>query len=301
MRDDRIGIPPLDGVRTFVAVCRRMSITGAAADLFLTQSAISRQIQQLEQTLGVTLFTRGHRMLSLTSAGQEFLDLAEPFTAQVSRFCSKHRESPSRTVTITTTIGVTGLWLLPRIGRFQDAHPSIDIRLAANNRLVDLVSEQVDLAIRYCLAADAPAGATRLFGEQIVPVANPDLIEHLATSPEGLLGCTLLEFDDRKKPWLCWSQWLEHLKLGDRRPKGNLQINQYDQVIEAALQGQGVALGRLPLLKALLDSARLLVVPGCTPQDSDFAYWLITNPANNENAAVFAAWLEAEGELNAFN
>lgn len=296
MRDDRIGIPPLDGVRTFVAVCRRMSITGAAANLFLTQSAVSRQIQQLEQALGVKLFTRGHRRLSLTPAGQEFLDLAGPFAAQASRFCAKHRDRPSRTVTITATIGVTGLWLLPRIGRFQEAHPSIDIRVAANNRLVDLAAEQVDLAIRYCRATDAPAGAARLFGERIVPVANSGFVEHLSTNPESLLGCTLLEFDDREKPWLSWPQWLDALGLGGRRPKGYLQINQYDQVIEAAQHGQGIALGRLPLIQALVDSGRLVAIPGCSPEESDFAYWLIANPAVSEDAAIFAAWLRIEGD-----
>ncbi|HEX2140216.1 MAG TPA: LysR substrate-binding domain-containing protein [Woeseiaceae bacterium] len=295
MQNDRIGIPPLNGLRAFVAVSRRMSITGAAADLFLTQSAVSRQIQQLEKALGVRLFQRHHRRLSLTPAGQEFLDLVEPFTVKASRFCARHRNLPSRTVTITATIGVTGLWLLPRIGRFQEAHPSIDIRLAANNRLVDLAAEQVDLAIRYCRASGAPAGAARLFGERIVPVAHPALAEHLSTEPASLLTGTLLEFDDREKPWLTWSQWLDAMELTGRRPKGFLRINQYDQVIEAALQGQGVALGRLPLIKTLVESNRLVAVPACSPRESDFAYWLIGNPSAGEDAARFAAWLRAEG------
>lgn len=197
-------------------------------------------------------------------------------------------------MTITATIGVTGLWLLPRIGRFQEAHPSIDIRVAANNRLVDLAAEQVDLAIRYCRASGAPAGAARLFGERIVPVAHPALAEHLSTDPASLLKCTLL-FDDREKPWLTWSQWLDAMGLTGRRPKGFLRINQYDQVLEAALQGQGIALGRLPLTKSLVESDRLVAIPACSPQESDLAYWLISNPATGEDAATFVAWLRTEG------
>ena len=176
MRSFPVRLPSLDLVRGFVAVGRRMSITLAAQDLFLTQSAVSRQIIALEETLGVKLINRGYRAISFTAEGERFFRVADSALQQlqdgVNALAAGRDRQP---VTITASIGVTGLWIMPRLGGFQQRHPDIDVRVAANNKLVDLRMGGADVAIRYCPAASAPPGSQRLFGEAVAPVAHPSL------------------------------------------------------------------------------------------------------------------------------
>ena len=176
MRNFPVRLPSLDLVRGFVAVGRRMSITLAAEDLFLTQSAVSRQIIALEEALGLRLLNRGYRSISFTAEGERFFRIADSAVQQlqdgVNALTSARDRQP---VTITATIGVTGLWIMPRLGGFQQRHPDIDVRVAANNKVVDLRTKSADIAIRYCDAASAPPGSRRLFGETVAPVAHPSL------------------------------------------------------------------------------------------------------------------------------
>lgn len=292
MRNDRIGLPPLSGIRTFIAASRRMSFTAAAEDLCLTQSAVSRQVRALERELGVSLFTRGHRTLSLTTAGEEFQRIVEPMVTGLARFYAEYSDRPERPVTITASTGVTALWLLPRLGKLRVAHPEIDIRLVANNRVMDLTVERVELAIRYSRYASVAEGAKRLFGEQVIPVVRADL-KGMFTESLNLLDQILLEFEDRFRPWLSWSEWLTALGFEGRRPKGFMRFNQYDQVIAAALQGQGVALGRLPLIEPLIAEGRLASAPWPVAE-SDVAYWLVRGPDDHPEVETVAKWILRE-------
>jgi LysR family glycine cleavage system transcriptional activator len=166
----------LDLLRGFVAAGRRMSMTQAAEDLCLTQSAISKQIRALEDMVGARLFKRSHRTIAFTPEGERLFRAADIALQQLQDAMGAlvERRSP-RPVTITASIGVAGLWLLPRLGNFQKKHPHADVRVAANNAVMDLRAEGVDLAIRYCTAQAAPKGALRLFGDTIAPVASPQL------------------------------------------------------------------------------------------------------------------------------
>lgn len=292
MGNSRIGLPPFNGIWTFIAISRRMSFTAAAKDLCLTQSAVSRQVQTLERALGVTLFTRGHRTVSLTPAGLELQRIVEPIASGLARFCAEHSARPIRTVTITASIGVTGLWLLPRLGKLRAAHPEIDIRIATNNRVMDLAVEGVDLAIRYSRDAGRTEGARRLFNEQVIPVVRADL-QRIFTEPVNLLDQVLLEFEDRVRPWLSWSEWLAALGIEGRRPKGFMRFNQYDQVISAALEGQGVALGRLALVEPMIADGRLASAPWPVGE-SDFAYWLLRGPDDRSDVETIANWILRE-------
>ena len=140
----------LDSLRGFVAVGRRMSVTLAAEDLCLTQSAVSRQINGLEQALGFKLFHRGHRKLSFTPAGQRLFRTAEATLMQLAETVEALAgRAESRPVTVTASLGVTALWLLPRLSQFQQKHPRIDLRVAASNKMLRLKAEGIDLAIRY--------------------------------------------------------------------------------------------------------------------------------------------------------
>ena len=296
MPSDLLQLPPLDQVRGFVAVARRLSISRAAEDLCVTQSAVSKQIRILEEHLGTRLLVRRHRAVELTRDGERFFQRMEVCFRQMLDATEMVRGSRERrAVTITTTIGVASLWLLPRLTRFQRQHPDVDVRVAADNKIVDVSAEGVELAIRYCPLDRAPPGATRLFGEVIAPVAHPSLASDGIDSAEALARFTLLEYDDAGRPWLRWADWLNAAGLANHPPKSVLHYNQYDQVIQAAIAGQGIALGRLALVRPMLDEGRLAIVrTGGDARASDYAYWLIRGERLSEPAARFAVWVEAE-------
>uniref|UniRef100_UPI002FE25737 LysR family transcriptional regulator n=1 Tax=Noviherbaspirillum sp. TaxID=1926288 RepID=UPI002FE25737 len=227
MENPLLNLPPLDALRGFVAVARRMSITQAANDLCLTQSAVSRQILALEEYLGTPVLVRKHRAIALTEAGERLMALASPWMDRLAE-CSdaiRHNERP-RPITITASFGVTALWVLPKLAAYQDANPNIDIRVAANNRILDLKQEGIDLAIRYARESDVPPGAVKLFGERVVPMASKAVAARAFQHPHALLNEVLLEYDEPlARPWLRWSEWLASAGMADAKPKAFLHCN----------------------------------------------------------------------------
>lgn len=289
----------LDLIRGFVAVGRRMSITLAAKDLCLTQSAVSRQVRTLEDMLGVKLLVRGHRSIAFTAEGERLFRRADEAVRQLQAVIGGIRaDVATRPVTITASIGVAGLWLLPRLGDFLLRHPNIDVRISANNEMSDLRSDGLDLAIRYCPPEAAPARATRLFGETVAPVAHPSLGFSAFRSPRELEAQVLLEFDGEYRPWLRWDEWLAAQGWAGLKPKAVLRFNQYDQTIHAAIAAQGVALGRLELIGAALADRRLatVTIPRPGPVTAN-AYWLIrTSSAPRAEVEEVIRWIEDEAE-----
>ncbi len=296
-----LNLPPLDAIRGFVAVARRMSITLAAQDLCLTQSAVSRQIQSLEEHLGTPLLVRKHRAIELTEAGRELLQLASPWLDKLADYTQAVRKRDAvRPVTITAPISVTALWMLPRLGTFQAAHPHIDVRVSANNRTLNLKQEGIDCAIRYARASDVPPDAIRLFDEKVLPMASKKVAARAFKNPKALLNEVLLELDERALPWLRWSDWLSATGLPDAKPKSYLHVNHYDQVIRAAVEGHGVALGRVALVLPLLKDGSLVAMDDKGLGNSDYAYWLMgdAHPARPE-LQVFRNWILQEAAQGA--
>ncbi|NUU01499.1 LysR substrate-binding domain-containing protein [Herbaspirillum robiniae] len=294
-------LPSLDLLRGFVAAGRRMSITLAAQDLCLTQSAVSRQIHALEEFMGVRLLVRGHRSIAFTAEGERLFRSADAVLQQLQDVLGELRAGQAaRPVTVTASIGVTGLWLLPRLSRLQQRLPGIDVRVAASDSLADLRHDGIDLAIRYTTEAGAPPGARRLFGESVAPVAHPLLLEKSGkkAAPASLLAdAPLLEFD-HPSPWLQWQQWQDWTVLAAGGKRGMLRFNQYDLVIRAALAGQGVALGRIELIRPLLESGQLAMLAEPRAQAEDgHAYWLLHTEAEPRREVLqVAEWICAEAQ-----
>lgn len=295
-------LPPLDHLRGFVAAARHASFTKAGAELFLTQSAISRQVQALEAQLGTPLFRRSTRRLQLTAAGEILYRAAlDAFTGldEAVRQIAAPRHRPG--LTLSTSIGFAALWLVPRLAGFQALHPEIGVRLSADNRVVDLELDDVDLAIRYCAPAEAPAGSRWLFDEALLPVIGPGLHARLPAGAsldrETLGQLTLLAFEDATAyASLDWDNWLKPLGLSASDARGGLQFNQYDQCIAAALAGQGVALGREPLIRDHLADGRLIALAPPRPEP-DRAYYLLAGARADEPAvAAFANWLLGQAD-----
>ena len=297
-----VRLPSLELLKGFVAVGRRMSITLAADDLCVTQSAVSRQVAALEEVLGVKLLLRGHRSIGFTEDGERLFRAADAAVQQLQDVCAAldRRQGP-RPVTLTASIGVVGLWLLPRLGALNDALPEVDLRIATSNRLVDLQAENVDIAIRYCAEDSAPPGAERLFGESLVPVAHPSL-QLKGRAPGAVVReHLLLEFDEPKRPWLQWADKLQSLGLADVKPRGFLRFNQYDQLIHAATSGRGVALGRAELVEPLVQAGSLEALGWDRGAwRSDYAYWLMrAEPQQRADVARVAGWIRCEGAATA--
>ena len=164
MHKKRFDLPSLDFIQGFEAAARHLSFTKAAEELFLTQSAVSRQIKALEDNLGVLLFERQHRALSLTDAGQELYGVAVDVLARLQTATTALRaERQPRQLSITTTTGFAALWLIPRLKRFTSGHPDIDVRISATDTAVNLERGLVDIAIRYGSKQTMPADAIALF------------------------------------------------------------------------------------------------------------------------------------------
>jgi DNA-binding transcriptional LysR family regulator len=261
-------LPSLDLLRGFEAAARHLSFTRAATELFLTQSAVSRQVQALEQQLGAPLFERRHREIRLTEAGQQLFRA----TAEAMRLITdtaervRNQGQPPR-LTVSCTIGFASMWLVPRLAEFRAQHPDIEIRIDANHQLLDLERERIEVAVRFGPANLSPPGAPQLFGEEVLPVCSPALLEDPArplVEPGDLRHHVLLHYAIAEKHWpvAAWSVWLETMQLHGLKPAGSLQFNQYDQLLNAALEGQGVALAVSALVQRHLRQGRLVALFG---------------------------------------
>ncbi len=293
-------LPPLDLLVGFEAAARHLSFTKAGDELALTQSAVSRQIKELEAQVGVPLFQRRHRGLSLTEAGQQFYASTAQVLSTMREATERLRTSTGRRrpLSVTTTNSLAALWLIPRLAGFTRSHPGIDVRITADTRLQDLDREGLDVAIRHGPASIAGPHALRLMGEKVFPVCSPKLLEKIPLEkPADLARHVLLQYDDPdgRHPWLHWKTWLEVEGLADLRPASTLSFSGYEQIIPAALAGHGVALGRTPLVRDLIEAGHL-VAPFKSMADPARAYFAMVSKAARDRpeAASFVAWLKAE-------
>jgi len=292
-------LPSLDLLIGFEAAARHLSFTRAAEELYLTQSALSRQMQTLEEQLGIPLFERRHRALLLTEAGQVLLGTAKAILSDIEQVVARIRhEQTLQPVTLSTAIPFAALWLLPRLPHFRAQHPEIEIYISADNRILDLDRERIDLAVRYCPEAVAPPGAYRMFGERLQPVCSPGLAAKLKR-PEDLAGHVLLHIDDERArfPWLNWGQWFAAIGVPETAGAGAMRFNQFDLLIQAAIDGQGVALGRSPLVDRLLEQ-RKLVAPFRNTHATSRAYFIVRSAASAKRpeAQAVVDWLVAAAQ-----
>jgi LysR family glycine cleavage system transcriptional activator len=293
-------LPPLEALVAFESAARHLSFTRAAEEISLTQSAISRQIQALEGRLGVALFRRLHRALSLTDDGRTLQLAVVDALVRLDRATREiKRAERVRTVILTTTAGFAGLWLIPRLSSFVEAHPGVDVRISTGNTLVNLERDGVDVAIRYRpVDAALPAGAVPLFGETVYPVCSPKLRASKSAplrQPADLVHHILLRMEtDGSSQLLDWDLWLHALGLADLKPAGMLHFSSYDQLISAAIAGQGVALGRMPLVERVMNE-RKLVAPFSRTVVSPRSYCVIvsTAAAGKPEVRDFVDWLVA--------
>ncbi len=289
----------------FEAAARQLSFTRAAAELGITQAAVSRQVQALEQNLGFQLFRRLHRSIELTERGQTLSKSMSEALGTITRTVqSLTAETSAGELVISASVAFSHFWLLPKISDFRRRHPEIRLKVISQDANVNLLREDVDIAIRYGAGRYPGLVTEHLMAEKIVPVCSPQLLtgDNPLKSPADLIHHTLLHDSSRDKDPGCptWPMWLKAAgvchKTGDR----GLKFNQSSLVIEAAVAGKGVALAKATLALADLEAARL-VIPFDLTTPTEFSYYTVHPPSKSSSPAVkaFKAWLAAEAAESA--
>ena len=239
-------LPPLDPLLAFEAAARHSSFTLAAKELNITQAAVSQQIRNLEDRLGVTLFVRSHRAVKLSPQGWEYQHTVSDVLKQLASATAELTAPARKTwLTIAADQSIASMWLVPRLPHFQQVCPNAKIRLVASDDKQDCLADDVQIAIIHGKGKWHGFRAERLFEEEIFPVCSPAYFKHRKspTSPASLVDETLLELEDSHWDWMTWRTWLGKKNIQLPTAHREFQVNSYPLLIEAAKNSQGVALG----------------------------------------------------------
>jgi LysR family glycine cleavage system transcriptional activator len=288
-------LPPLSALRAFETVGRLMSFRRASEELLITQSAVSHHIAALERDLGVRLFTRGARSIAFTPAGERYFMTVRDAFAVIASGTSELRAQTSKVrVSVSVLPSLAANWLVPRLSRFIERHPGIDLVLDPTLRLADIEASEVDLAIRYGDGRWLGTESRLLMSERLTPVASPALLRGgpPVREPKDVLNHTLL-LVSRPYEWEIWAS-ANGLDLSRAR---TIQLSDYNIALQAALDGQGIALGRLLLVGDRLRKGALVQPFTSVVTSSRAAHWLVTPKRRQPLAAarVVMDWLLKEG------
>jgi LysR family transcriptional regulator, glycine cleavage system transcriptional activator len=292
----------IDLLYAFEAAARLLSFTKAATELSLTQSAISRQIQQLEENLHSALFIRTHRAIALTPAGRILhRAVSDSFERLLDAQARIHGTTQSRQVSVSCTPGFASLWLIPRLATFTANHPQVDVRISAVYEVIDIEKTRIDVAVRFAPIGSAKGAA--LFEETVMPMCAPKLVKvnkAILRKPSDLEAFTLLAADmpNGESLTVDWDPWLRVMGITQLHMKSILRFSQYSDAIAAAVAGQGVVIGRLPLLKEYLKDGRLVAPFQSNAANTRRGYFVMLSARaeNNRDAQDFARWLHQEAD-----
>jgi LysR family glycine cleavage system transcriptional activator len=295
----RRSLPPLNALRSFDAAARHQSFTRAADELCVTQGAVSHQVKALEAELGLKLFNRARQGLAITDAGRNYLavvqDAFDRIALGTDQLLQRQRAG---VITVSTSPDFAAKWLVNRLGHFAEAHPEIELKISAAMHHVDFAREEVDLAIRHGAGNWPGLDAVNLCSEELFPVCSPSLVTSCngIREPEDVLQFTLLHLNDRRD----WSRWLEAAGgTGEGMLHGPI-FSHASMLIDAAIDGQGVALLRTALAAADLINGRL-VRPFRVALRLSNTYWIVCPKAMRSlpKIVAFRDWLLAEAAADA--
>ncbi len=287
------GLPPLSAVRVFEVAARHLNFTRAAAELGMTQAAVSYQIKLLEDRLGLPLFQRLPRRLVLTEAGQHLGPLVSDGLGRIAAAFEAVRDDDSRLLSVTSVHTFAGNWLVPRLGRFQQRHPDIKVWLDTSLRVVDLVAENVDVAIRAGQGGWPGLVAERLMAIGLTPMASPALLAGIGgvAEPADLLKLPLFREDDDS-----WERWFagQGVEVAPGVARGSRMESQL-LLGRAAIGGMGVALLHAAFFADELASGQL-VQPFAASLVDQRAYYLAYPKvkARHPKIRAFRDWLLEE-------
>lgn len=291
-------LPPLQTLRAFEAAGRLLSMTLAAEELNVTHGAVSRHVKALEAHLGIALFERLTRRIVLTDAGAGFLQVVSRSLAELAREAERLRSLNATTrLTISTNVSLASKWLAPRLHRLMARVPDYDVHLDVTDINVDLSDGRVDAAIRYGIGPYPNATAERILNETVTPVCSPAYRSRIGewSSPAALARCTLLHEDRMLANWERWFAMAGADRIRGRGPA----FSHGSLAIEAALRGEGVALGRSVLVAEDLVAGRLVAPFPDLKLAAERGYDLVYRPGTQDHAKVRAVrdWLADEIRL----
>jgi LysR family glycine cleavage system transcriptional activator len=287
-------LPSLNGLRAFEAAARHLSFTKAAEELNVTQTAISHQIKRLEQELGLRLFLRQNRTLTLTNEAREYLPgIRAAF--QDLRLATERlkRKDNDNVLTVSTLTSLAAKWLMPRLSKFQEQYPAIDVRVTTSTALVDFERDRVDAAIRYGLGQWPGLRTDWLMADEMFPVCSPELLKgsHPLRTVEDLANQTLLHTSDAyEDDWRVWLTAAGKPVTLSKHP--GLTFDLIFMTVQAAIDGLGVAMGRTAYVEADIAKGRL-VVPFDLMIPSAAGFYLVCPEAtaNQPKIEAFRDWL----------
>jgi LysR family glycine cleavage system transcriptional activator len=288
-------LPPLNALPDFEAAARHLSFTKAADELNVTHGAVSRQVKSLEEFLGVKLFRRLNRALRLTGEGQTYaLAVREQLDALAEATRRLRAPRDRGGLTVSTTYSFTSGWLVPRLGRFRALHPDIDVRVQANDHVIDFARDEVDLAVRYGRGQYPGLVSERLMGDDYAPVGSPVLLQGKwpLKKPADLRHQVLLHEEGNE---IDWRMWLMAAGVeGVDASRGPI-FSHSTMSKQAAIQGEGVALGRTALIEEELASGQLVRLFDLRLKAA-MAYYVVFPARALERPMVraFRDWLLAE-------
>jgi LysR family glycine cleavage system transcriptional activator len=295
-------LPSLNGLRAFEAAARHLSFTNAAAELNVTQTAISHQIRRLEQELGISLFVRQNRALALTPAARDYLPGVRAAFNDLRLATDRlQRRDNDHVLTVSTLASLAAKWLLPRLSAFQEAHPGIDVRITTSTALVDFKGGDVDAAIRYGRGHWPGLRSDWLTADQLFPVCSPALLsgDKPLLRAQDLAHHVLLHtsgaYDDD------WRLWLTAAGLPANISKQpGLIFDLILMTVQAAIDGYGVAVGRTSYVEGDIAKGRL-VVPFEITLPADAGFYLVSPEvaADKPKLAAFRQWLLASVQAKA--
>ena len=296
-------LPPLNALRAFESAGRHLSFTRAADELHVTQAAISHQIKTLESWLDMALFKRLNRAIILTEPGQHYLlsvrDALDGLEAATKQILTAGAGA-ALTVSVMPSFGAT--WLVRRMARFAQLHPEIDLRISADDRTIDFAREDVDVAVRYGRGTWPGLHATRLMRQNIFPVCSPALVEkgpHPLRSPDDLRHHILLQEDSTTYDW---RMWLLAAGVDDIDPAHGPSFSHAHVLYQAAIVGEGVAIGATPMVDDDLADGRL-VKPFELTISIDWAFYVVCVEKRQDEPNIVALrnWLLAEAAIESGN
>ncbi|MGI9316729.1 MAG: LysR substrate-binding domain-containing protein [bacterium] len=287
-------LPPMEPLIAFECAARHLSFTTAAKELNLSQAAVSQQIRNLERSLGVELFTRSHRAIQLSAHGLVYRHSISAALKQVASATTELRvPSANSRLTVAADQSIASMWLIPRLPDFQQLHPEISVRLIASDIEQDCLAEDIDMAIIHGNGNWVNHHSETLFPEEVFAVCSPDYLNRnpKANSLEALTEETLLSLENSHWDWMDWRTWLSNNEVHLPVQHQGLQINSYPLLIEAAKNGQGIALGWRFLIDEYLRNNSLIKLCN-TSVATTYGYYLVW-PADAEqspNTTKFRAW-----------
>jgi DNA-binding transcriptional LysR family regulator len=292
-------LPPLQYLVAFESAVRHASFTKAAAELHLTQSAISRQIAQLEEFLGRSLFVREHRALRLTIAGEGYAKHVQWLLTNCSEATlDVMKRYGDQELTIACSSGVAVLWLTPRLGAFRAAHPNVRIRMIVRDGLASLSPAEFDVGLYFIRhRAEPHFAARRIFDEEVYPVCSPGYLGGRVLQPADLAHETLLTQEDGQRQWMSWPEWFRQNGVEMPGTPPALVVNYYPQLVQMAILGQGIVLGWRYMIDACIEQGLLVQATHASASHGGGYYVVSPNDrAQNQAARLFANWLFEQAE-----